>query len=66
MASDGGTVALEPGIRDEVAQTLVEMGHKVVQSIDGYGGYQAIMIDPVTGMLHGASEPRKDGCAIGY
>ena len=66
MASDGGTVALEPGIRDEVAHTLVEMGHKVVQSIHGYGGYQAIMIDPVSGMLHGASEPRKDGSAIGY
>lgn len=66
MAPDGGMVALEPGIRDEVAHNLVELGHRVKQSVHGYGGYQAIMIDPDTGMLHGASEPRKDGCAIGY
>ena len=66
MALNGGTVALEPGIKDDVAHALVEMGHQVVQSIHGFGGYQAIMIDPKSGMLHGASEPRKDGCAIGY
>jgi gamma-glutamyltranspeptidase/glutathione hydrolase len=30
------------------------------------GGYQAIMIDPVTGAYRGASDPRKDGEAIGF
>ena len=30
------------------------------------GGYQAIMIHPETGMLHGGSDPRKDGQVIGY
>ena len=37
--------------------------------IDGrgvMGGYQAVMIDPVTGILMGGSDPRKDGLAIGW
>ena len=32
----------------------------------GMGGYQAIMIHPETGMLHGGTDPRKDGSVIGY
>jgi len=31
-----------------------------------YGGYQAIMRDPATGVYYGASESRKDGQAAGY
>jgi gamma-glutamyltranspeptidase/glutathione hydrolase len=30
------------------------------------GGGQAIMIDPATGALLGASDRRKDGLALGY
>ena len=30
------------------------------------GGYQAIMIDPETGVLMGGSDLRKDGLAIGW
>jgi gamma-glutamyltranspeptidase/glutathione hydrolase len=31
-----------------------------------FGGYQAVARDPETGVLSGATESRKDGCAAGY
>lgn len=63
---DGGIVYLEPGIPTAVATGLRKKGHCVKYRQDGYGGYQGIWMDPVTNMLYGGSEPRKDGCAIGY
>lgn len=66
MDTNGGSVALEPWIDETVARALEEKGHRIVRSMGGFGGYQAIMIDPETDMLYGGSDPRKDGCAIGY
>jgi gamma-glutamyltranspeptidase/glutathione hydrolase len=63
---DGGTVYLEPGLPQETIDELVAKGHRIEISETGFGGYQGIWIDPETGMLHGGSESRKDGCAIGY
>ncbi len=63
---DGGIVYLEPGIPEPIAEGLRQKGHRVEYREGGYGGYQGIWIDPQTNMLHGGSEPRKDGCAIGY
>jgi gamma-glutamyltranspeptidase/glutathione hydrolase len=63
---EGGTVAAERGIAPAVVQELRRRGHRVVWAATNGGGYQAILIDPKTGMLHGASEYRKDGCAAGY
>jgi gamma-glutamyltranspeptidase / glutathione hydrolase len=37
-----------------------------VSSDGDFGGYQAILRDPVTGVYYGASESRKDGQAQGY
>ncbi len=65
--AQGGTVALEWGVADEVVAELERRGHTVRRVGGGsVGGYQAILINPMTGMLHGGSDPRKDGMAIGY
>ena len=63
----GGTLAVEPGVSDEVVAELRRRGHHVErQGGGGMGGYQAIMIHPETGMLHGGTDPRKDGQVAGY
>ena len=64
--TDGGIVSMERGISDETIQALVRMGHRIEYSIGGYGGYQAIMKDPISDVYYGASESRKDGQASGY
>jgi gamma-glutamyltranspeptidase/glutathione hydrolase len=62
----GGKAAAEPGIAEEIVQELIRRGHVVIRVPRNGGGFQGILIDPITGMLHGASEYRKDGCAVGY
>jgi gamma-glutamyltranspeptidase/glutathione hydrolase len=62
----GGTVEAERGISDQIVEELTRLGHQVIRTKTNGGGYQAILIDPKTNMLHGASEYRKDGCAAGY
>jgi gamma-glutamyltranspeptidase/glutathione hydrolase len=61
-----GRLFVEPGIPAAVRQGLMEMGHAVVERRDPIGGAQAIRIDPKTGVLSGCSDPRKDGCALGF
>jgi gamma-glutamyltranspeptidase/glutathione hydrolase len=63
---DGGTVTLERGVPEAVANELNRRGHRVTWTTRNSGGYQGILIDPKTNMLHGGSEARKDGCAVGY
>jgi gamma-glutamyltranspeptidase/glutathione hydrolase len=62
----GGTVEAENGIPETVVAELIRRGHRVERTPKNGGGYQAILIDPRTNMLHGGSEARKDGCAVGY
>jgi gamma-glutamyltranspeptidase/glutathione hydrolase len=63
---DGGQVAFEEGISPEVIRALMEKGHRVVKDVGGFGGYQGIWWDHERDVLIGASESRKDGCAMGY
>jgi gamma-glutamyltranspeptidase/glutathione hydrolase len=63
--SDNGILNVERGYSDEVRATLADMGHKVAIPNTAIGGAQAIKIH-TNGVLEGASDPRKDGCALGY
>lgn len=63
---DGGTLHLESGIAPEAVRNLVLKGHKISQGFGTFGGYQGIWIDADRGVLLGATESRKDGCALGY
>ncbi|HEX9858158.1 MAG TPA: gamma-glutamyltransferase family protein [Paracoccaceae bacterium] len=56
---------VERGYDPAVRIRLAEMGHCVSTPDQPLGGAQAILIDE-TGVLQGASDPRKDGCALGY
>ena len=64
--TNGGTVALESGIASATIRALIERGHNVVHAKGGFGGYQGIWWDEEKDVLIGASESRKDGCALGY
>jgi gamma-glutamyltranspeptidase/glutathione hydrolase len=64
--TNGGAVHLESGVSAQVIRKLMSKGHRFSPSRGGYGGYQGIWIDHKRGILLGASESRKDGCAIGY
>jgi len=63
-----GTLYVEPGISQNTIEKLRAMGHRVQVVENGimFGGYQAIMRNPKTGVYAGATEMRKDGNAIGY
>ncbi|MCY4335641.1 MAG: gamma-glutamyltransferase family protein [Litoreibacter sp.] len=64
--SDAGDMKVERGYSDYVRRELSDMGHAVSIPDTPIGGAQAIFIDHENGVLHGASDPRKDGCALGY
>jgi len=65
----GKEVYLEDGISPETALALEEKGHDVMQAPLAHnelGGGQAIFLDRDQDVLLGASDRRKDGCAVGY
>jgi gamma-glutamyltranspeptidase/glutathione hydrolase len=68
----GRGVMMEDALTAPVIEALIQRGHERVMPAPGLthrilmGGGQAIMIDPTTGALLGASDSRKDGMALGY
>ncbi|MBN2592287.1 MAG: hypothetical protein JXA81_02180, partial [Sedimentisphaerales bacterium] len=59
-------VDFERHIPEETRLKLAEMGHKVRPGEGAFGGYQGIWRKSNPRRYFGASDPRKDGCAIGY
>jgi gamma-glutamyltranspeptidase/glutathione hydrolase len=59
-------VNMESGLPGEVVEGLKALGHKSAVPDRPIGGAQAIHIDWDSGALTGGSDPRKDGCALGY
>lgn len=61
-----GDVEVETLISAGTRKTLEARGHVIAQAAKPVGGSQAIKIDWQNGVLTGGSDPRKDGCAVGY
>ena len=62
---EDGTLGLEKSMPQSVYDGLAAAGHPVSWRNDPWGGGQIVQMDP-SGILIGASDPRKDGTAIGY
>jgi gamma-glutamyltranspeptidase/glutathione hydrolase len=66
LVEGGGTLTCENGFSPETLAELKQRGHVFEQHRGLYGGFQGIRRDPKTGVLTGASDPRKDGQAAGW
>lgn len=63
--AEGDELRVEDGYSDTVKAELSALGHNVVRPDTAIGGSQAILLHE-DGVLEGGSDPRKDGCAVGY
>jgi gamma-glutamyltranspeptidase / glutathione hydrolase len=60
-------VVIEDGLPESLYASLAAMGHEVSRRTHHrFGGAQAILVDRSRKLLIGGSEPRQDGCALGY
>ncbi|MEJ2208567.1 MAG: gamma-glutamyltransferase [Anaerolineae bacterium] len=65
----GPRVAIETAVPLKTRKALAALGHEVrpeTTFAPGFGGGQVIAVDPESGALWGGSDPRKDGCAVGF
>ena len=60
------TLQMEDSFSPELYIGLEKRGHKLEHLSKPLGGSQCVWIDHNNGVLTGGSDPRKDGCAIGY
>jgi gamma-glutamyltranspeptidase/glutathione hydrolase len=62
----GDGVVVERGVPAATVQGLAALGHPVIAADKPLGGGQMIRLDAPRGVLIGGSDPRKDGCALGF
>ncbi|MFC3230061.1 gamma-glutamyltransferase [Marinibaculum pumilum] len=63
---NGGRLDVERGVPTDVRAALAALGHNVTTPEMPWGGGQAIMLDWDNDTLAAGSDPRKDGCALGW
>ncbi|MCB9766839.1 MAG: gamma-glutamyltransferase [Candidatus Omnitrophica bacterium] len=63
---DGGTIKFELGFPDSTKLALAEKGHRIQPGAGMFGGYQGIWREEDPRRYFGGTDPRKDGCAIGW
>jgi gamma-glutamyltranspeptidase/glutathione hydrolase len=63
---EDGALQVEKSMPKAVYEGLAAAGHPVSWREDPWGGGQIVQIDAARGILIGASDPRKDGMAVGY
>jgi gamma-glutamyltranspeptidase/glutathione hydrolase len=65
FATDG-VLQLEPTLAPETYGNLISRGHDLERVTKPLGGGQCVWFDHDAGVLIAGSDPRKDGCALGY
>ncbi len=63
---EGGKVQVEKHVPAATVAALDALGHVCEPIAKPHGGGQAILVDHARGVLIGGSDPRKDGCVLGY
>lgn len=63
---EGNDTIIEETLPASVRAELEAMGHKLSVREVPWGGGQIVQFDRESGVLIGASDHRKDGCALGY
>ncbi|MFY8153258.1 MAG: gamma-glutamyltransferase, partial [Hyphomicrobiales bacterium] len=65
---DGRAIEAENRIATETLAELRRRGHAITAFDTGWtmrcGGMQAVAVDPVTGVMTGAADPRRDGYVV--